>query len=116
LGTEVLGKEILALAAGLGGSGAAVRWDELTWPEARDAAAALNAVIVPVGAIEQHGPHLPLAVDTLIGEAVALGVSALTGVPVVPALCYGVFRISWRFCGHDRVAPGNHDQRCRGRD
>ena len=49
-----------------------------------------NAVIIPVGAIEQHGPHLPLAVDTQICEAVALGVSALTGVPLIPPLCYGV--------------------------
>lgn len=85
-----LGNELLKAAAELGGSGKAVRWEELTWPEARDAAAALNAVIIPVGAIEQHGPHLPLAVDTQICEAVALGVSALTGVPMIPPLCYGV--------------------------
>lgn len=85
-----LGNELLKAAAELGGSGKAVRWEELTWPEARDAAATLNAVIIPVGAIEQHGPHLPLAVDTQICEAVALGVSALTGVPLIPPLCYGV--------------------------
>jgi creatinine amidohydrolase len=85
-----LGNDVLSMAAELGGSGKAVRWEQLTWPEARDAATALNAVIIPVGAIEQHGPHLPLAVDTQICEAVALGVSALTGVPVIPPLCYGV--------------------------
>src|SRR4030081_3347604 len=89
LRTELLGKEVLALAPELGGSGTERRWEALTWPEGRDAAAALNAVTVPVGAIEQHGPHLPLAVDTLIGEAVALGVSALAGVPVVRGLCFG---------------------------
>jgi len=105
LGNEVLGKEVLALAAELGGSGTAVRWETLTWPEARDAAAALNAVIVPVGAIEQHGPHLPLAVDTLIGEAVAVGVSALTGVPVVPALCYGVSASHGDFAGTIALRP-----------
>jgi creatinine amidohydrolase len=85
-----LGNDLIKVAAELGGNGKAVRWEELTWPEARDAASALSAVMIPVGAIEQHGPHLPLAVDTQICEAVALGVSALTGVPVVPPLSYGV--------------------------
>jgi len=85
-----LGTDLIKVAGELGGTGKPVRWEELTWPEARDAASALSAVMIPVGAIEQHGPHLPLAVDTQICEAVALGVSALTGVPVVPPLCYGV--------------------------
>ena len=103
--TPQLGKDLLAYAADLGGSGTAVRWEQLTWPEARDAAAALNAVIIPVGAIEQHGPHLPLAVDTLIGEAVAVGVSALTGVPVIPPLCYGVSASHGDFGGTIALRP-----------
>ena len=49
-----LGKELLAAAPELGGTGTPVRWEELTWPEARDAAAKLNAIIIPVGAIEQQ--------------------------------------------------------------
>jgi creatinine amidohydrolase len=85
-----LGNELIEAAAELGGNGKAVRWEELTWPEAKEAAERYRAVIIPVGAIEQHGPHLPLAVDTQICEAAALGVSALTGVPVVPPLSYGV--------------------------
>jgi creatinine amidohydrolase len=100
-----LGKELLALTPDLGGSGTPVRWEELTWPEARDASAKLNAVIIPVGATEQHGPHLPLAVDTLIGEAVALGVSAMTGVPVVPPLCYGVSASHGDFAGTISLRP-----------
>jgi|HubBroStandDraft_5_1064220.scaffolds.fasta_scaffold22039_3 creatinine amidohydrolase len=101
----LLGKDLTARATELGGSGTPVRWEELTWPEARDAAAKVNAVIVPVGAIEQHGPHLPLAVDTQIGEAVALGVSALTGVPVIPALCYGVSGSHGDFGGTIALRP-----------
>ena len=30
-------------------------------------------VILPVGAIEQHGPHLPVGVDALLGEAACMG-------------------------------------------
>ena len=33
--------------------------EEMTWPEVRDAAAAGLPVVLPVGATEQHGPHLP---------------------------------------------------------
>jgi creatinine amidohydrolase len=102
---ELLSADLLAVATQLGGSGTPVRWGELTWPEARDAAAALNAAIIPVGAIEQHGPHLPLAVDTLIGEAVALGVSAMTGVPMVPPLCYGVSASHGDFGGTIALRP-----------
>ena len=100
-----LGQDLVALAAELGGSGKAVRWEELTWPEARDATARLNAVILPVGALEQHGPHLPLAVDTLLGNAVALAVSALTGVPVLPPLCYGVSGSHGDFAGTVALRP-----------
>jgi creatinine amidohydrolase len=100
-----LSQEVMALAPELGGTGKPVRWEELTWPEARDAATALNAVIIPVGAIEQHGPHLPLAVDTQICEAAALGVSALTGVPIVPPLSYGVSASHGDFGGTIALRP-----------
>ena len=40
--------------------------EEMTWPEVRDAAAAGLPVVLPVGATEQHGPHLPLNTDCLI--------------------------------------------------
>lgn len=48
-------------------------------------------VLVPVGSIEQHGPHLPLDTDTTIATAVAEHVAAATGgeVFVAPALTYG---------------------------
>jgi creatinine amidohydrolase len=100
-----LAPELIALAPELGGTGKAVRWEEQTWPEACDAAVSLNAVIIPCGAIEQHGPHLPLAVDTQICEAVALGVSALTGVPVIPPICYGVSGSHGDFGGTISVRP-----------
>jgi creatinine amidohydrolase len=41
----------------------------MTWPEARDAAAASRVVLQPTAAIEQHGPHLPVDTDNLIVTA-----------------------------------------------
>ncbi|MFI6698975.1 creatininase family protein [Streptomyces sp. NPDC050509] len=99
------GLDIVPLAAELGGTGSPVLWEELTWEDAETTATELNAVIIPVGATEQHGPHLPLAVDTIICEEVARGVSALTGVPVVPPLSFGVSASHGDFGGTVALRP-----------
>jgi creatinine amidohydrolase len=66
----------------------------LPWTEIRDLPDPANTVILqPIGAIEQHGPHLPLVVDTAIATGV-LG-AALERLPqhvpayALPPLCYG---------------------------
>jgi mycofactocin precursor peptide peptidase len=43
-----------------------VHLSELRWPEIDR-----PVVAVPVGSCEQHGPHLPLATDTIVAEALA---------------------------------------------
>lgn len=49
-----------------------VRLEALTWPEVETALAeGTDTVIIGVGAIEQHGPHLPLLVDTLTSDELA---------------------------------------------
>ncbi|MFC7166306.1 creatininase family protein [Halospeciosus flavus] len=39
--------------------------EEMTWPAVEDALDETRLVVVPTASIEQHGPHLPLAVDTI---------------------------------------------------
>jgi mycofactocin precursor peptide peptidase len=59
-----------------------------TWPavEAMDR----RALIVPLGAVEQHGPHLPLDTDLRIAAAVAVqAVADRPGVAVAPGLPFG---------------------------
>jgi creatinine amidohydrolase len=47
-------------------------------------------VVVPLGSVEQHGRHLPLATDTVVAQAVAEGVApTLSGAVLAPALAYG---------------------------
>jgi creatinine amidohydrolase len=41
------------------------RYEEFTWPEIREAVAENRVVVLPVGTVEQHGPHLPLVTDVL---------------------------------------------------
>jgi creatinine amidohydrolase len=49
-----------------------IRLAERTWPEAaRLAKDPRSVVLLPLGAIEQHGPHLPLLVDWLGAEELA---------------------------------------------
>ena len=52
--------------------------------------AGAGLVLVPVGSIEQHGPHLPLDTDTTIAVAVAEGVAReVPGAWVAPPISYG---------------------------
>src|SRR6476469_6868865 len=60
----------------------------LTWPEAEARRSAL--LVVPVGATEQHGPHLPLSTDTDLAVALAERLAAVVGdVVVAPSVSYG---------------------------
>jgi len=45
---------------------------ELTWEELRDLDKTTVLAILPVGATEAHGPHLPLATDVIIAESMAM--------------------------------------------
>ena len=64
--------------------------DNATWPEVADLAAAGAVLVVPVGATEQHGPHLPVTTDTDIAVAVATAAADLDPLLLVaPAVAYG---------------------------
>ena len=62
----------------------------LTSPEAAERAAAGAVLVVPVGSTEQHGPHLPLATDADLAQALCdqLGAGG-SGVVVAPLVPYG---------------------------
>ena len=66
--------------------------ETLTGPDASRILGAGSTVILPVGAIEQHGPHLPLAVDHIVADAAARAVVERLGdeldVWAAPALPY----------------------------
>jgi creatinine amidohydrolase len=44
-------------------------WMEMTWQEVSGAETGRWIAVLPLAAVEQHGPHLPLGVDTYIAEA-----------------------------------------------
>lgn len=66
-----------------------LRWTEVAHLPQREQ----TVILLPIGAIEQHGPHLPLAVDSLLVTAV-LGAALAQLDATIPAyalapLCYG---------------------------
>ena len=82
----------------------------MTWEEARDAAGPGSVAILPVGAVEAHGPHLPLETDVIIAQAMARsgaarlaarGVSAV----MLPPLAYTAAAFADDFPGTLSVRP-----------
>ena len=66
---------------------------QLTWEEVRDLDREHTLVVLPVGAIEAHGPHLPLDTDVVIATAMARAGAKRLGardkvVLILPALAY----------------------------
>ncbi len=62
----------------------------MTSPEAREAMARSKTVVLPIGSIEQHGPHLPNGTDTMAAELVAAEVADRLDAVYAPFCPYGV--------------------------
>ncbi len=83
---------------------------ELRWPEVAAADRGRWVGILPVGATEAHGPHLPLGTDCLIAEAMAAsGAARLASAgyqPIVlPTLPYTAAPFAAAFAGTLSIAP-----------
>ena len=71
-----------------------VRWDRMTAPALVEAARDNTVVIIPLGATEQHGPHLPTQVDWRLAYEVSLRAARLMNgrqrALVTPAIPFGM--------------------------
>lgn len=65
-----------------------VLMEEMSWKEIKDALeSGCNSVIIPIGSIEQHGPHLPIFTDTLLGYELGKRIAEKLGnILVAPAI------------------------------
>lgn len=77
------------------------RYEKLTWPEINDAVELGKVCILPCGAVEQHGHHLPLDVDLVCPGGIAKGAGQALAdkILVLPTICYG-------YTGHVMDFPG----------
>lgn len=87
---------------------ASVLLADLTWPEARQRLGEVDVALLPVGATEQHGPHLPLDVDAYDVTWLCREVASSCSHPrplVLPAIPYGVSYHHDDFSGTLSVSP-----------
>jgi creatinine amidohydrolase len=76
-------------------------WSQRTWAELpADLKLSRHAAMLPVGATEQHGPHMGCGMDAVLAERLCAEVAARTKVPALPTLPYGCS------LGHSRRWPG----------
>ena len=72
---------------------------EMTWAEVADAVAdGATTVVLPLGATEQHGPHLPLGTDTFRAAALAEQLAA-----ALPDATLEVSDVPWIWGARDRL-------------
>lgn len=82
-----------------------VELGRLSWKEV-EAILPLNPVIlIPIGTVEQHGPHLPVNADNMVAGFVAERAAEATDAYVVPAINYGVSMSFRNFPGTVSVQP-----------
>jgi creatinine amidohydrolase len=83
------------------------RLEQMTWPEVAEAASARRIVLQPLGAIEQHGPHLPVDTDNLIAASLcsAAGQSRPEQYVVAPTVPYGFNDHNMEFPGTVSIRP-----------
>lgn len=80
-----------------------VAWERLTAPELKALAARDALVVLPIGSLEQHGPHLPVWTDSHAAHALSLGAAqaVATDLPtvVLPPLWLGLSEHHFPFGG-----------------
>jgi creatinine amidohydrolase len=83
---------------------------EMTWEEVAGCDKSRLIAILPIGATEAHGPHLPLATDVIIADAMAeAGARALQNAGfwplILPPLAYSAARFAAGFAGTVSLRP-----------
>lgn len=66
-----------------------IKMSDMTWMEFQDKIKQGALTILPIGACEQHGPHLPLQVDTILANGFAELLAERVNGIVAPAINYG---------------------------
>lgn len=74
---------------------------DLAWPQYAQRVQEGAAILIPVGALEQHGPHMSMNPDVLLPTAISARVAEKTNALVAPAITYG-------YKSQQKSGGGNH--------
>ncbi len=78
-----------------------MQWSHATWGELPTAlSVSNNSAILPIGATEQHGPHLGCGMDYILADMLCRAVTKKVQVPMLPVMPYGCS------VGHSQRWPG----------
>lgn len=66
-----------------------IEWSRLTWEEAAQAVRAHPVAVLPLGAVEQHGPHMTLGSDTRAADELAARLARENDCILLPTVPYG---------------------------
>ena len=78
-----------------------MQWAQTTWDELPQKIASANkAAILPIGATEQHGPHMGCGMDYILADILCRAVADRTNVLMLPTMPYGCS------IGHSQRWPG----------
>jgi len=81
--------------------GMTMEWSKTTWDEIPAKLKAANfSAILPIGATEQHGPHMGCGMDYVLADVLCKAVAEKTNVPMLPTMPYGCS------IGHSQRWPG----------
>ena len=71
----------------------------MSWTEVAEIVPENPVLLLPIGTMEQHGPHLPVNADNMVAEYVALHAAEQTNAYVLPCINYGCSAVFRHFPG-----------------
>ena len=74
--------------------------EHMPWPDVADKLQSIPAAILPIGATEQHGPHMGCGMDAVLADKLCKAVAEKTNVMMLPTMPYGCS------IGHSQRWPG----------
>ena len=69
---------------------AQILWEKLPWPDVEALLEKTPAAILPLGATEQHGPHMGCGMDFVLADTLCRRVAENTGVSMLPTMHWGI--------------------------
>lgn len=76
-----------------------VELGRMSWAEVAEARERTPIVLLPIGTVEQHGPHLPVNADNMVASYVATQAAERTNALVAPNINYGNSEVFHKFPG-----------------